>query len=106
MKRACCLLKVKKDRVEDYLKAHDVWPEELDAERKAGLRNSSLFIRKEDGFVVWYFEAEDPAASLRKLSQTKVSKRWEAKMDEFFEKTGEDSEIPDMEWLAEYFYMP
>ena len=63
MKRACYLLKVKKDRVDEYVKAHDVWPEALDAMQKAGIRNTSLFIRKEDGLVVWYFEAEDPDAA-------------------------------------------
>ena len=73
---------------------------------EGGHQQRFAFIRKEDGFVVWYFEAEDPAASLRKLSQTEVSKRWEAKMAEFFEKICEDSEMPDMEWLEQYFHMP
>ena len=31
MKRVCFLLRVKKDRVDDYLRAHDVWPEVRDA---------------------------------------------------------------------------
>ena len=103
MQRRCFLLKIRKDRVEDYLKAHDVWPEMRAAIRRAGIRNYSLFIHA-DGFAVGYFEAEDPAESLAKLARTEVSKRWEGQMCEFFEGGIDDAENGAIEWLDQYFY--
>ena len=39
---------------------------------------------------------------MQKLSEDEVNKRWEAKMDEFFDKTGAGSDLLDGEWLEEY----
>ena len=65
IRRVGFLLKVKQDRLEDYKLHHqNVWPEMLDALRRNGWRNYSLFARK-DGLLFGYFEAEDDfAASL------------------------------------------
>ena len=105
MQRVCFLLKLKKDRIQDYLKAHDVWPEMLAAITRAGIRNYSLFLRP-DGLVVGYFEAEDPMKSLRELGETDVNRRWQEMMAEFFEKTSRDLETGAPEWLEQYFYLP
>jgi len=99
MKQVCFLLRVKRDRVEDYVKAHQIWPELLDVMREAGIRNYSLFLRG-DGMVVGYLEAEDPEESLRRVGETDVSRRWEQSMAEYFEQGGGVEE-----WLSQYFYM-
>ena len=104
MKRVCFLLQVKKDRVEDYLKAHQVWPEMLQAISDAGMKNYSIFIRK-DGLAVGYFEADNPEESLRKVGQTDVNKRWQEKMAEYFEAGSGDMETGGIEWLEQYFYL-
>lgn len=55
--RVCFLLKVRRDKLEEYKKRHSqVWPEMQDALRATGWRNYSLFLRT-DGLVVGYLEA-------------------------------------------------
>ena len=104
MKRVCFLLQVRKERVEDYLQAHQVWPEMLDAMRNVGIRDYSMFVR-EDGLLVGVFEAEDPEESLRKLGETEVSRCWQEHMAPFFESGSGDLEKGGPDWLKEYFHM-
>ena len=87
----------------DYLEAHQVWPEMLDAMRQVGIRNYSMFHR-DDGMLVGYFEAEDPQESLRELATMDVHGRWQEHMAEFFETGSGDLEKGGPEWLEEYFY--
>ena len=103
MQRVCFLLKLKEDRIDDYLKAHQVWPELIDEMKKVGIQNYSMFLRQ-DGLVVGYLEAPDCKEALRQLEKTDVSQRWEASVAEYFEGAGGDSE--NLDWLEQYFYMP
>ena len=103
MDRVCFLLHVKKDRVEEYLEAHEVWPEMLDAIRDVGIRNYSMFVRK-DGLLVGYFEAEDPERSLRELGEMEVNRRWQEHMAPYFESGSGDLQEGGPEWLDQYFY--
>jgi L-rhamnose mutarotase len=104
MKRMCGIWQLKNGQLKNYLKSHKVvWPEMLKAMRQAGIRNYSMFYRK-DGFLVGYFEAKDPMAALRRAAKTDVSKRWHDFMRPFF-----DSVQPGMKkgkplFLKEYFY--
>lgn len=77
---------MKRDRIEEY-KAHHraVWPEMLDALRRNGWRNYSLFMR-DDGLMFGYFEADDNfAAALTGMSKEDVNRRWQDMMAPFFE---------------------
>jgi L-rhamnose mutarotase len=103
MQRVCSVLQVKKERIGDYLAAHQVWPELLQAMRDVGIRNYSLFMAK-DGMVVEYLETENPEEALRRVSQTDVSRRWEEHMAKYFG-TGSDSQAGDVQRLSEYFHM-
>lgn len=48
MQRICFLLQVRKDKLPEYRKAHQrVWPEMLDALRRHGWHNYSLFLTDE-----------------------------------------------------------
>ena len=60
MKRVGFVLKrVNKDRIEEYKEHHKaVWPEMLDALRRNGWHNYSLFMR-EDGLLFGYFETPE-----------------------------------------------
>jgi len=98
MQRACFLLQVKPERLDEYLRAHDVWPEMREAMHAAGLRNYSMFFRP-DGLLVGYLEGEDIAASLAVLAETDISRCWQDQMKPYF-LTGES------QWLAEYFFLP
>lgn len=85
MERVCFQLRVRPDRLEEYRTRHRaVWPEMLDALRRTGWRNYSLFLR-EDGVLIGYLECEDFTAAQRGMEETEVNARWQAEMAEFFE---------------------
>ena len=105
MKRACFLLNVRPDRLDEYKKRHQaVDPEMLHALSDAGIRNYSLFLRG-DGLLVGYFEAEDPKESLRKVGETEANARWQEKMKSFFVSGSGDMEKGALEWLEQVFYL-
>ncbi len=74
MQRVCFTLRVRKDRVQDYLDAHQAWREMEQSMRDAGISNYSMFVR-EDGLLVGYLEAEDSQESLRRHGESDVSRR-------------------------------
>ncbi len=95
--RVCFLLKVKRDRIEEYSRRHEtVWPEMLAALRDAGWRNYSLFLG-EDGLLVGYVETENFALAQSRMNDTEVNRRWQAQMADFFE--GLDGAPPDQGFL-------
>lgn len=105
--RVCFLLRLKPDRVQDYLQAHQtVWPEMLDALRDAGWANYSLFVDPENALVVGYLETEDFAAANARMSATEINAKWQATMADYFE--APDGSTPDqaMHRLTEYFHLP
>ena len=84
MRRVCFTLQVDPSRLEEYRERHAaVWPEMLRALREAGWRDYSLFLR-DDGLLVGYFVAEDPAAAQAAMASSPVADRWEAEMAPFF----------------------
>ena len=105
MERAGFLLKVRKERLDEYKKHREaVWPEMLDALRRNGWRNYSLFARP-DGLLFGYFEADDDfQASLDGMSSEEVNARWQEFMAPYFEIP--DGEHPDenMVVLREVFH--
>ena len=98
MERVCFLLKVRDDRLDEYVERHaSVWPEMLDALRATGWTNYSLFLR-EDGLLVGYFETPDLQAALDGMAATDVNARWQADMAPFFESL--DGRRPDEAFLT------
>src|SRR5215469_16692159 len=84
MQRICFALQVKKDRLEEYKKRHrSVWPEMIDALRKTGSHNYSLFLRP-DGLLVGYLETEDFAKARAGMALLEVNDRWQREMADFF----------------------
>ena len=86
MERVGFLLKVREDRLDEYKKHHEaVWPDMLDALRRHGWRNYSLFLT-EDGMLFGYFEAEDGfQTSLDGMATEDVNTRWQTFMADYFE---------------------
>ena len=105
MKRVCFLLRIKKELLDDYLKAHQVWPELLDAISESGIKNYSLFVNRQESFIVGYFEAENPENSLGKLSKTEVNKKWQAQFAKYFESGSGDMKEGGLDWMEQYFYL-
>ena len=89
MKRVGFMLKVKKDKIEEYKEHHkNVWPEMLDALRRTGWHNYSLFM-SEDGLLFGYFEAEESfQASLEGMSKEAINAKWQEFMAPYFENLG------------------
>lgn len=98
MQRVCFLLKVRADRLAEYVDRHAaVWPEMLDALRRTGWTNYSLFLRP-DGLLVGYFETPNLQAALDGMAETEVNARWQAEMAPFFESL--DGKRPDEAFLT------
>jgi L-rhamnose mutarotase len=91
--RSAFVLRVRPDKVEEYVRAHaEVWPEMLDALRGAGIRNYTIF--RDGNQVFGYFEADDLAAAERYLAQQEVSARWQDAMAELLEQRVPDGGAP------------
>ncbi len=105
MQRVGFILQVKKEMLEDYKKHHEnVWPEMLDALRRTGWRNYSLFLR-DDGLLFGYFEAEESfEASLAGMEKEEINLKWQEFMGPYFESlSGRPDE--NMLHLEEVFHL-
>jgi L-rhamnose mutarotase len=105
MRRIGFVLKVKEDLIGDYTRRHrEVWPEMLEALRRTGWHNYSLFMCA-DGTLFGYFETSGSFAdALDGMSNEEVNARWQAEMAPFFEGTGGSADSM-MEELIEVFHL-
>jgi L-rhamnose mutarotase len=94
--RTAFVLHVRPERIDEYIRAHkDVWPEMLDALRRAGIRNYTIF--RDGNRMFGYFESDDLAAAERYLAQQDVSTRWQDAMAELLEERVPDGGPPALE---------
>ncbi|MBJ7340993.1 L-rhamnose mutarotase [Mycolicibacterium sp.] len=104
--RVCFVLRLKSDRVDEYVATHQhVWPDMLDALSAAGWRNYSLFVRPDDGLVVGYLETDDFAAAQSAMAATEVNARWQAGMADFFQHPAGVQPDQAIKPLTEYFHL-
>ncbi len=105
MTRIGFVLKVKADLIEGYTSRHRaVWPEMLEALRRTGWHNYSLFIGG-DGTLFGYFETPGSFAdALSGMSTEEVNSRWQAEMAPFFEGVGGAADEMMVE-LVEVFHL-
>jgi L-rhamnose mutarotase len=106
MRRAAFVLKVRQEKIEEYKARHtSVWPEMLDALRRHGWHNYSLFLR-DDGLLFGYLEAsESLQASLAGMSREEVNARWQDFMTPYFESVGGAHADEQMLALEEVFHL-
>ena len=106
MKRVAFLLKVREDKLEEYKEHHKaVWPEMLDALRRTGWHNYSLFVR-EDGLLFGYFETpESFQAALDGMAREEVNAKWQEFMAPYFEALGGARPDEMMLELEEVFHL-
>jgi L-rhamnose mutarotase len=106
MKRVGFLLKVKPDRLEEYKKRHRaVWPDMLDALRRTGWHNYTLFMR-DDGLLFGYFETpESFQVAAAGMVKEEVNARWGESMKPFFEELGDVLPEEGMLELEEIFHL-
>jgi L-rhamnose mutarotase len=86
MKRVGFMLKVRADKKDEYRERHRaVWPDMLDALRRTGWHNYSIFMAG-DGTLFGYVEVEDSfAAALAAMGREEANERWQSYMADFFE---------------------
>jgi len=105
LRRVCFCLQVKRDRLDEYKERHQrVWPEMLDALRRSGWRNYSLFLR-EDGLLIGYLETGNFEQALAGMAAADVNTRWQREMASFFENTGGKAADESMRPLEEVFHL-
>ena len=87
------VLRVKPDKVDDYVRAHrKVWPEMLEALKAAGVCNYTIFRAGTEMFG--YFEAEDLECAQAHLATQAVSARWQDAMADLLEQRVPDRGPP------------
>ena len=106
MKRVGFILKVRQDRLEEYKKHHEaVWPDMLEALKRQGWNNYSLFLR-DDGLLFGYFEAaNDFKSSLDGMNGEGINAKWQDFMAPFFENLGGGHPDKGMLELQEIFHL-
>ncbi|HET9094025.1 MAG TPA: L-rhamnose mutarotase [Solirubrobacteraceae bacterium] len=83
--RVCFVMRVRPEAMAEYRRRHaEVWPEMLDALRRTGWRNYSLFTAG-DGMVIGYVETDDFQAALDAMQREPVNARWQTEMAPMFE---------------------
>ena len=89
MRRVGFLLKVRPDKLAEYKMHHQaVWADMLDALRRTGWHNYSLFLR-DDGLLFGYFETPDSLQAAQDgMAREEVNARWQAFMAPYFENLG------------------
>jgi L-rhamnose mutarotase len=94
--RSGFVLRVKPDRVDDYVRAHaEVWPELLAALKDAGIRNYTIF--RAGNQMFGYFESDDLEAAKAHLGAQAVSARWQDAMAELLQERVPDEGPPPLE---------
>ncbi|MGZ4333893.1 MAG: L-rhamnose mutarotase [Gaiellaceae bacterium] len=94
--RSAFVLRVRPDKVDEYLDAHrNVWPELLAALRRAGIRNYTIFRNSNEMFG--YFEADDLAAAAAHMEAQEVNARWQDAMAQLLEERVPDAGPPTLE---------
>jgi len=106
MKRVAFLLKVREDKLEEYKRHHEaVWPEMLEALRRNGWHNYSLYLRP-DGLLFGYFETSVSfKAALEGMAQEEVNARWQEFMQPYFEALSGGRPDERMVELEEVFHL-
>lgn len=106
MQRVGFSFKIRPELKKEYKKAHDeIWPEMVDAMHEHGMKNYSIYFRK-DGTLFAYLEVDgDFDEAMQGFSKLSVNERWQNHMDKYFVKEDESILGPEIEMLEEVFHM-
>ena len=77
MERHGQVLRVKPDKIEEYVAYHaNVWPEILDMIRQCNIRNYTIYLK--DGYLFAYFEyvGQDFEADMAKMAADPKTQEW------------------------------
>ena len=106
MKRVGIMLKVKKEKMDEYREVHkNVWPEMKEALSRHGWHNYSLFLT-EDGFLFGYFETPvDFQTALKGIETEQINEKWQKTMASYFESLDGKRADESMVELEEVFHL-
>jgi L-rhamnose mutarotase len=99
-------LQVQPELIDEYRSHHAaVWPEMLEALRRCGWHNYSLFL-DDDGTLFGYFETTGTLHdAVTAMQNEPVNERWQALMDPYFV-SGDAPADQQMRGLREVFHLP
>lgn len=104
MQRVAFQLRIRKDKMEEYDRAHmEVWPELIACIRDAGIRDYSIFRRGQTVFLV--MRVEDFERAWDTLAKDPINRKWQQKMADTFEETQDVEPGERFPMFAEVFYM-
>ena len=85
MQRIGFLIKVRKEKLDEYRRLHNpIWPELASELKAAGMRNYSLWLRP-DGTEFGYLECDDWDAACAYLAKSDVHTRWQRLMKDYLQ---------------------
>ena len=94
--RSAFVLRVRPDKIDEYLDAHrDVWPEMLAALSEAGISNYTIF--RHGNEVFGYFESDNLEAAAAYMETQEVNARWQDTMARLLEERVPDAGPPTLE---------
>lgn len=104
MRRVAFRLRVKPERLDEYIRIHaEVWPELLDDLTEAGYRNYSIFADGPELFG--YLECDDWNAAQAALSGSDANRRWQAWMSDFLETPVDPEGDEPLQLLQQVFFL-
>ncbi len=104
MRRVAFRLRVKPERLDEYIRIHaEVWPELLDDLTEAGYRNYSIFADGPELFG--YLECDDWNAAQATLSGSDANRRWQAWMSDFLETPVDPDGDEPLRLLQQVFFL-
>lgn len=104
MQRICFILKLREDRVAEYIERHrTVWPQMRTALQETGWGNYTLFLAP-GALVVGYLETESFDEARRRMKELPINALWQAEMAPFFESSDEKAD-DSMRPLPELFHL-
>ena len=85
MQRIGLLIRVKPEKLDEYLAIHEnVWPDLLAELKAAGMRNYSLWLAP-GGLEFGYLECDDWDAACAYLDKSEVHSRWQEYMQNYLD---------------------
>ena len=104
MQRVAFRLRVRPERLDEYIKIHaHVWPELLSDLTAAGYRNYSIFADGPELFG--YLECDDWDAAQAAMSASDANRRWQAWMSEFLETPVDPDAEQPLHLLRQVFFL-
>lgn len=77
MKRFGQVVKLKKDRIEEYTKLHEeVWPEVREIISKNNIKNYSIYLKDDYLFAYFEYVGEDFEADMKQIAADPTTQKW------------------------------